>query len=145
VTAPGANQVAVNPPRTTVNRASGRLATERGPVTVAWHRVDPLHFGLDLTVPDNVTAVVALPAPSVRAVREGGRGLGSVAGVKVDRAGPGSVLPAVGSGRYSFAVAPPPPARSRAPWIIAIVIACVVVLLAVAFVVARRRRGVRVA
>jgi alpha-L-rhamnosidase len=139
VMAPGATRVEVTPPQTSVTSARGRLATERGRVTVVWHRVDPTHFTLDLTVPDNVTAVVRLPAASTRDVREGGRRLGSVAGVKVEAVGSGTVRLAVGSGRYSFAVAPAPPASSRWGWLWGSAVA-VAVLLALVLVVARRRR-----
>ena len=76
IASPGASRVEVTPPRTTtganrtkVTSARGRLATERGPVGVSWRRTDPRHFALELTVPDNVTAVVRLPATTARRAR----------------------------------------------------------------------------
>ena len=141
VAAPGASRVAVAPPHTTVTFARGRLATERGPVAVAWRRTDAEHLTLELTVPDNVVAAVRLPTANARGVHEGGRSLGSVSGVKVAGSGSGSVLLTVGSGRYSFAVAPAPPAPSRRPWILLGVPLAVLVIAGAVFAARRRSRG----
>ena len=147
VSAAGASRVDIAPPHTTVTHASGRLATERGAVKVTWRRGDATHFTLAVTVPDNVVATVRLPAATARNVREGRQKIAAVGGVTVDAVGGGVVRLSVGSGDYSFAVAPAPPEparRSSTP----LVMIAVVVLLAIAavlFVVRRRRvheRGV---
>jgi alpha-L-rhamnosidase len=140
VTTPGASRVDVRPPHTSITNARGRLATERGAVSVAWHRKDARHFTLQLTVPDNVVATVHLPAAFERYVREDGHGLGSVSGVKVEALGSGAVRLAVGSGHYSFAVAPHA-APNRAGLTLVIAFAIVVVLAGLVLFVEVRRRS----
>ena len=140
VASPGASRIEVKPPRTNIASARGRLATERGPVSVAWHRIDARHFTLELTVPDNVVASVYLPAAFVRYVREGGRDLASVRGVDVDaKVGSGTVRLVVGSGRYSFAVSPRAK-PDRTGLTLVIVFAVVVTLAALVLIAEGRRR-----
>ena len=136
---PGAARIDVIPRHTTVASARGRLATERGPVSVAWHRTDARHFRLELTVPDNVVASVHVPARFARYVTEGGHALGSVKGVKVESVGSGTVRLAVGSGHYSFAVAPRA-APNRTGLTLVIVLAVVVILAALVLIAEGRRR-----
>ena len=142
VTAPGASTVSVTPPRTSVTSAKGRLATERGAVSVAWHRVDATHFSMQLTVPDNVVASVELPAASLRDVREGSTKLTRAAGVSAASVvAAGSVRFTAGSGHYSFTVAPAPPAAGHTGLLVAIVVVVAgLVLLAGAFLFRRKRR-----
>ena len=140
VASPGAGRVEVTPPRTNVGSAQGRLATERGPVSVGWHRIDSRHLRLELTVPDNVVAGVRLPAALARYVTEGGHALESVRGVKVEAVGSGTVRLAVGSGEYSFAVAPRA-ARDRTGLALVIGFAIVVVLAGLVLVAEVRRRS----
>jgi alpha-L-rhamnosidase len=141
VASPGASRVDVTPPRTNVSSARGRLATERGPVSVGWHRIDSQHFRLELTVPDNVVASVRLPAELARWVTEGGHALESVRGVEVEAVGSGTVRLAVGSGTYAFAVAPrAAPNRTGLTWVI--VFAIVVVLAGFVLLAEVRRRSV---
>jgi len=140
VATPGASRVDVTPPHTNITNARGRLATERGPVSVAWHRKDARHFTLQLIVPDNVVASVHLPAAFARYVREDGHALGSVRGVKVEAVGPGTVRLAVGSGHYSFAVAPHAAPNSTGLTLV-IVFAIVVVLAGLVLFAEVRRRS----
>ncbi|MDQ1533870.1 MAG: alpha-L-rhamnosidase [Actinomycetota bacterium] len=140
VATPGASRVDVRPPHTSITNARGRLATERGPVSVAWHRKDARHFTLQLTVPDNVVATVHVPAAFERYVREGGHGLGSVRGVNVEAVGSGAVRLAVGSGHYSFAVAPHA-APNRTGLTLVIGFAIVVVLAGLVLFAEVRRRS----
>ncbi|MDQ1465661.1 MAG: alpha-L-rhamnosidase, partial [Actinomycetota bacterium] len=140
VTEPGARRVAIAPPRTSITSARGRLATERGPVSVAWHRADARHFTLEVTVPDNVVGTVRLPALNVRNVRERGHAVGSVAGVKVEAVGAGTVRVAVGSGRYSFSVGPASRRVNYARTLL-IALAVFVLLAAAALVIEGRRRS----
>lgn len=153
IVAPGASRVEVTPPRTTsstrstvanvtnVTSARGRLATERGPVGVSWRRTDPRHFALELTVPDNVAAVVRLPATTARSVREGGHALGSVKGVRLEAVGSGTVRVATGSGHYSFVVGPELTTRNRAGLTLMVGLAVFLTIAAVAFYAAVRRRS----
>lgn len=144
--APGASRIEVSPPRpsgskSSVTNARGRLATERGPIDVSWRRTDARHLALELTVPDNVTAVVRLPAAAARNVREGGHALGAANGVRLEAVASGTVRVAIGSGHYSFVVAPPPAARSRAGLALVVGVAILLTLAAVALYVAMRRRS----
>lgn len=110
VTAPGAATIEISPPADGLDQASGQVPTERGPVEVDWQRVGE-DFSLDVTVPWNATATVALPGDDTPArVTEGGV-------VILDGDGPSGALPdgvrsvgetddgvavAVGAGTYSF-------------------------------------------
>ncbi|TDV54907.1 alpha-L-rhamnosidase N-terminal domain-containing protein [Actinophytocola oryzae] len=70
VTSPGAATVTVTPPATGLDRASGTVWTERGPLRVKWTNG---HRGteVDITVPVNVTATVVLPNGSTHTVGSG--------------------------------------------------------------------------
>jgi hypothetical protein len=59
-TSPGAASVSIAPPRVGLDSANGTEWTERGPLSVDWHKTA---HGLVVTVnvPDNVTATVTLP------------------------------------------------------------------------------------
>jgi hypothetical protein len=109
-------------------------------VSVAWHRADARHFTLEVTVPDNVVGTVRLPALNVRNVRERGHAVGSVAGVKVEAVGAGTVRVAVGSGRYSFSVGPASRRVNYARTLL-IALAVFVLLAAAALVIEGRRRS----
>jgi len=60
VTDPGAATLEIAPPAGGLDRASGRVPTERGPVVADWER-DGDRFELDVTVPWNAVATVSLP------------------------------------------------------------------------------------
>jgi alpha-L-rhamnosidase len=75
-----------------------------GLISTRW-RQEADGLALDLTVPPNAVAEVRLPAPSAGAVREGGRPIGRVAGVRALGAGDGRAAFEVGSGSYKFRVA----------------------------------------
>ena len=57
-TAPGGAHLEMRVPHTSVTSAQGRIATQRGPVTVSWQRDASAHETIDITVPVNVTATV---------------------------------------------------------------------------------------
>ena len=139
VTTPGAGRVEVVPPRTNIASARGRLATERGPITVSWHRTDAKHFALDVTVPDNVVATVQLPAARTREIRERDRRLGSDPGVTMVSGRRGAIRVSVGSGHYSFSVAPHP--RRQPNLTLVIAFGTVVLLAAIALIAEGRRRS----
>lgn len=98
VTGVGASSVEVEPPASGLASASGAEYTERGPVSVSWHRVSGTggEVNLTVTVPDNVTATVALPA-GTHPYAGSGAGAPRYEGTKGGRA-----LYAVGSGATSF-------------------------------------------
>ncbi|MGZ6950713.1 MAG: family 78 glycoside hydrolase catalytic domain [Acidimicrobiia bacterium] len=100
---PGAAHVAIALPHLTL-RAAGRVATQRGPIPIAWSRTRRGDVRLAVTIPANVTASVALPARDVRGVRESGRRLAHDPGVTRVGAHHGRVVVHLGSGRYGFAV-----------------------------------------
>jgi alpha-L-rhamnosidase len=58
-TAPGAATVDVDAPRTSVTRATGTVATQRGPVAITWQRDGSVET-IDVTIPVNMTATVHL-------------------------------------------------------------------------------------
>ncbi len=104
---PGFASVSVSPPATGLASASGTVPTPRGPVTVAWERTPagasgPGGFSLDVAIPANATATVALPAAAVRDVTEGAGAVSRAAGVRVLSSAHGTVTVAVGAGRYGF-------------------------------------------
>lgn len=55
------NHIQIKPPADGLVSATGRIPTERGPVTLSWRR-DESAFHLDVTVPWNASATVSLPA-----------------------------------------------------------------------------------
>ncbi len=96
VTGVGAASVEVEPPASGLASASGSEWTERGEVTVSWHRVIGNEVRLEVTVPDNVQATIALPA-GTRPYTASGAGAPRYRGTQNGRA-----LYSVGSGTTSF-------------------------------------------
>jgi alpha-L-rhamnosidase len=94
---PGAATVDIVPPDIDLDRAAGTVHTQRGPVTLAWRRH---RHGLrvDLEVPVNVSARVALPVEPGRRYRASGPAKARFVGVEDGRA-----VFEVGSGRSFFA------------------------------------------
>jgi alpha-L-rhamnosidase len=93
---PGAARVDVVPPATGLDHASGVVPTQRGPVRLDWRRTDSgLH--VDLDVPVNVTARVALPLVDGKSYRASGPSRARFVGVEDGRA-----VFEVGSGRSHF-------------------------------------------
>ena len=102
VTSPGAATVRIEPPavdKADLHRVSGTAWTQRGTVGVAWKRVNGTYV-LDVDVPDNVTATVAIPNPggAVNYV-----GLGAGAPQHVGEQGDRTVF-TVGSGPTHFSI-----------------------------------------
>jgi hypothetical protein len=101
--APGFQRVLVRPqPVPGIDWARASHESPRGPVTVSWRREAGV-FTLDLTLPPNTSALVAMPTPSADAVTEGGRPAARSDGVRFLRAEPGRAVFEVGSGGYAFA------------------------------------------
>jgi alpha-L-rhamnosidase len=100
---PGASHLSVRVPETTVRRASGVVATQRGPVPTAWTRTASGEVTLALRVPANVTATVELPATSVAQLTDGRVGLRDDPGVRKVVVRSGTAIITIGSGWYRFA------------------------------------------
>ncbi|TDD65089.1 alpha-L-rhamnosidase [Jiangella aurantiaca] len=71
-TTPGAATVEIAPPASGLAQASGMVPTQRGDVSVEWRRIGD-GVRLELDVPVNVTARVALPVTEGLAYRAAGR------------------------------------------------------------------------
>jgi hypothetical protein len=101
VTSPGAATIRIEPPtvdQADLHRVSGSAWTQRGTVEVAWKRVHGTYV-LDVDVPANVTATVAIPNPAgVRYV-----GVGAGAPKLVGDQG-GRTVFTVGSGETHFSI-----------------------------------------
>ena len=106
--APGYARVAVRPPSGGLGAASGRVPTDRGPVTVTWRitRHGRAVFRLRLVIPANVTATVSIPTADPRRVVEGGRPAARARGVRLARAERGEAVYEVGAGTYAFTAGP---------------------------------------
>jgi hypothetical protein len=101
VTSPGAATVKIAPPAldtADLHHVSGSLWTQRGTVKTTWTRTNGTYV-LDVDVPDNVTATVAIPNPSGANYV----GVGAGAPVKQADAGGRSVF-TVGSGVTHFSI-----------------------------------------
>jgi alpha-L-rhamnosidase len=107
LTAPGAASVDVRVPATSLTWASGVVATQRGPIPIAWTRDPDGRVAIDVEIPVGVTATVHLPAGSLAGVNEGGGSVTGAAGISDARVSRGEVVLTVGSGRYRFASSPP--------------------------------------
>jgi hypothetical protein len=98
VTGTGASSVEVAPPAAGLASAAGSEVTERGVVSVSWHRIPGTggEVNLRVTVPDNVQATIALPA-GTRPYTASGAGAPRQEGTENGR-----VLYSVGSGVTTF-------------------------------------------
>jgi alpha-L-rhamnosidase len=103
VTAPGAAQIEIAVPKTTLTRAAGIVTTQRGPVSIAWTRDAAGRETVDVTIPTNVSATVHIAGSGVGAVEESGRSVVGDPGVTHARGARGEVVLTVGSGHYVFA------------------------------------------
>jgi alpha-L-rhamnosidase len=107
-TAPGFAAFDVSPPVVGLARASGSVPTPRGAITAAWSRptVADGRFSLDVHVPPNSVATIAVPAERVSDVSEGGGRVDRAKGVRSVRAAGGIAHLEVGAGAYNFRTAP---------------------------------------
>ncbi|MEU0153989.1 family 78 glycoside hydrolase catalytic domain [Micromonospora fulviviridis] len=94
--APGAAVVDVAPPAVGLDHASGTVPTQRGPVRLDWRRAG-VGLQVDLEVPVNVTARVALPVTDGTSYRAAGPSKATFVGIQDGRA-----VFQVGSGRSTF-------------------------------------------
>jgi hypothetical protein len=96
VAAPGGSAVEIAPPGSGLAHAAGTEWTESGPVAVSWTRTGN-GMRLDADVPDNVQAVISLPAGPPARYTAAGPGAPRYLGVSGGRA-----QYEVGSGHWSF-------------------------------------------
>ncbi|MEU8299875.1 family 78 glycoside hydrolase catalytic domain [Micromonospora sp. NPDC048909] len=104
---PGAAVVEVAPPAIGLDRAAGTVPTQRGPVRLDWRRTGS-GLRVDLDVPVNVTARVALPVTAGKSYRAAGPSRATFLGISDGRA-----VFEVGSGRSSFHPVGQPAAQPR--------------------------------
>jgi alpha-L-rhamnosidase len=100
-TSDGGVRISVSPPHSSLTRASGSMPTMAGPVALSWARTAAT-FTMQLTIPANAAANIALPAASRSAVRERGSAIGAASGVTYGTYADGLAFLAVGSGSYQF-------------------------------------------
>ncbi|MGQ7889103.1 family 78 glycoside hydrolase catalytic domain [Paenibacillus sp. WC2504] len=72
-----------------------------GKITSGW-KVDGNNFSLDVTIPANTTATVYVPTNDQHTVKEGGKSIEEVAGIRYVKMDNGKAVYEVGSGSYSF-------------------------------------------
>lgn len=90
-------------PPTALSSASGHYDSVRSRIAIAWSR-SAGGFALDVTVPANCRATIAVPAAASATVREGGQPLAEVTGLTdLGQAGAHRRV-SVGSGRWRFSV-----------------------------------------
>ena len=90
-----------NPERPAIAWLRARYDSLSGPIRTQW-RVAEGRFEFDLTLPANTTATVELPTSDPAGIREGGRPLRRVKGVKERARGDGRVALEVPSGTWRF-------------------------------------------
>jgi alpha-L-rhamnosidase len=148
VTAPGAAEITVDVPESSMPNAVGVVSTQRGPVPISW-TVNRDEETIDVTVPANVTATVHLAGPAVENANESGRPLVGDPGISDAREVHGETLIAVGSGHYHFANTRPTvfpaavstaKASSHTGLVVGLAVAVVAAVLLLFAIVRRRRR-----
>ncbi|HVA08575.1 MAG TPA: family 78 glycoside hydrolase catalytic domain [Acidimicrobiales bacterium] len=100
-TAPGFRTFTVIPPLSALDYAAGQVPTPAGAILVSWAR-STSGFAMDVTVPANTSAFVAVPGSSPGAVTEGGAPASRAPGVRQIACLGDYVVIAVGAGEYSF-------------------------------------------
>jgi len=101
--APGFSWIAIRPQLAGLEWGDLLMPTPRGAVRVQWRSADE-GLSLEVTIPANSRAEVALPAGGAGAITESGRPLGEVADVRpVGREG-GRFVVEIGGGTYCFFV-----------------------------------------
>jgi alpha-L-rhamnosidase len=98
---PGSASPGSNPAVPPIDWLRARYDSPRGAVETEWRRKTSA-FEMRLEIPANTTATVYLPAASREVVREEGKPLEAVQGVKFIRMDGGRAVLQVDSGRYEF-------------------------------------------
>jgi alpha-L-rhamnosidase len=84
-----------------LTNAAAELQTYYGPVRSGWKK-NGAGLQLDVTIPANTTATIYIPAKEGTAIKEGGKALASVAGLKQSGKTSGYTVVEAGSGNYHF-------------------------------------------
>ena len=117
----GAASLDVSVPATSVARASGVVATQRGPVPIIMDTRPAGHETIDVTVPANTTALIHIAAHDAHNLNDAGRSVTKDPGVGPILARNGEIQLSVGAGHYVLTnAAPSVKARdgsSSTPWI----------------------------
>ncbi|HYO23519.1 MAG TPA: family 78 glycoside hydrolase catalytic domain, partial [Lacipirellulaceae bacterium] len=101
--APGFERIRIAPaPVGDLAWARGGYRSVRGPIRCAWRR-EGERFALEVAIPANTTATVALPSRSAAGVTEGGKPIAEAEGVQFLRQEGDRSIYRIGSGSYSFA------------------------------------------
>lgn len=101
---PGFSHVVIHPHQVgDLTRAKVSYDSVRGPISCEWKSTDSV-FMLEIGIPANCTASVALPSEDVAKMEEGLLPLSRSPGVRILRFEKGLTWVGVGSGRYSFKV-----------------------------------------
>jgi alpha-L-rhamnosidase len=101
---PGCRRVEIRPvPGEGLTEVRAVWRTIRGPVSVAWQASGRM-FEVEVTIPPNVHATVALPAAAGSVVTEGVVPVAKAPGVRVLGRSRGTIRMDIGSGTYRFAV-----------------------------------------
>jgi alpha-L-rhamnosidase len=99
---PGYKRIIIHPQPGRIARAKADYDSIHGRIATDW-RLENGTFTLDVTIPDNTTATVYIPAASAENVTESGQSATRAEGVRFLRMDHGSAVFSVGSGTYLFA------------------------------------------
>jgi hypothetical protein len=101
---PGGKRVRIAPrPGGGFTHARSSLEMPSGPLASSW-KLEPQSFALDVTVPPNTVADVTLWGTTIDRIREAGRPLSGVPGVRGVQQRGSDVVVTIGSGEYGFTV-----------------------------------------
>ncbi len=101
---PGGKRVRIAPrPGGGLTHARASLETPYGTLASSW-KLEPQSFALDVTVPPNTVADVTLWGTTIDRIREAGRTLSGVPGVRGVQQRGSDVVVTIGSGQYGFTV-----------------------------------------
>ena len=105
--APGYAQITIRPyVPTDLDHVSASVETVRGTVSSGWAKAPGGSLTLDVTIPANATAEVAVPAASPEAVTESARPAAKAEGVRFVRMDGDRAVFEIGSGTYHFRTTP---------------------------------------
>jgi alpha-L-rhamnosidase len=99
---PGFQHIVIQPrPGGNLTRAAASFASIHGEISVKW-TLENGTFSLDVTIPANTTATVALPTADTLSVREGGLSIANYPEIKSVANAQGNAQYRIGSGNYHF-------------------------------------------
>lgn len=102
--APGYKKISIQPQLGGgLTQAAASLQTYYGTVTSGW-KTQEGEWSLQVEIPANTTATVAIPAASAEAISENGKAIATGNGITMVGAENGTVLLTLGSGKYAFTI-----------------------------------------